>query len=195
MYLGKKIYHSRALGSVRLIVVLMSAILLLNLYFQTLQNPHFLDLGYRKIQDIFRYHWIYPQEIILYIVTVLIPSAYYGFIRGVRFFEKGLIFNRGLPFFNTTLLYKDIENYEVVNPKYLISIREKITEDQHMFGLGKVDRAVAIFDQSGIKGDFGTGHAADYMAKKKLILFFFIFGVLAALIQYFGWVRFFFNLL
>lgn len=173
----------------------MASILFLNLWFQTLKNSHFKELGYSTIQDVFLYHWLYPEELILYLITVLIPTIYYGFIRGVRFFEKGIIFNRGLPFFNTTVLYKDIKNYEVVNPKYLISIKVKVTEDEHMFSLSKVDRVVAILDQSGIQGDLGTGHASDHVAKKKLILFFFIFGVLAALTQYSGVIRYLFNLL
>lgn len=193
MYLGKKLYHSRALGSVKLISIIMGMILFLNLIFQTYNDPHFLKQIDQSLNGVFAFHWFYPQELFTYILTILIPCMYYGFIRGIKFFEKGVIFNRGLPFFNSTILYRDIEKYEVINPKYLISITEKHSGDEHMFGVGNVDRVIAILDQSGIPGDFGSSKKSDHLAKKKLILIIFIVGVVAALAQYFGFARYLFR--
>jgi hypothetical protein len=193
MYLGKKVYQSRAIGSVRLTIILLSFILLLNLFFQTMSDPHFLERGDNSLASILSFHWFYPQEIIIYLLTVLIPTLYYSFIRGVRFFEKGVIYNKGLPFFNSTILYRDIEKYEVVHPKYLLAITEKETKDAHLFSISQLDRVVALLDQSGIKGDLGSYSVSDHSAKKKLILLFFIFGVFTALIQYSGVVRYLFR--
>ena len=193
MYLGKKVYQSRAIGSVRLTIILLSFILFLNLLSQTLSDPHFLEMGDKSLRAILSFHWFYPEELITYIITILIPTFYYSFIRGVRFFEKGMIYNKGLPFFNTTILYKNIEKYEVIHPKYLLSVTEKETDETHMFSISQLDRVLAILDQSGIKGDLGTSTNKDHKAKMKLIMFFFIFGVLAALIQYFGLVRYIFR--
>lgn len=193
MYLGKKIYHSRALPSIKLIVISIATILLFNLIFQTYKDPAFVKLGDESVRAVLRYHWYYPEELIIYLLTIFIPTIYYGFIRGIRFFEKGVIFNRGLPFFNTTILYKDIEKYEIVHPKYLLSIKQKVSEDVHMFGLGNIDRALAILDQSDIQGDLGSSTNSDHKAKKKLILYIVLFGVAAAIVQHFGLVRLIFR--
>ena len=193
MFLGKKIYHSRALGSVKWIVTSVSLILLSNLFFQTLNDAQFLDQGDKSFRAIWSYHLFYPQELIIFILSVFIPAIYYGYIRGVRFYEKGLIFNRGLPFFNMTVHYNNIKSYEVLNEKHLISITLADSKDDLMFSVGNLDRVVALFDQSGIQGDLGSSASSDYKAKKKLVLVVMIFGVLAALLQYSGLIRYLFR--
>lgn len=183
-------YQSRAVGSVRLIIIIISFILILNLLFQTLSDPQFIAQNDNSLGAILNFHFFYPHELVLFLLTVIVPAIYYGFIRGVRFYEKGIIYNKGLPFFNATILYRDIEKYEVVHPKYLLSVTEKGTADTHLFSIAQLDRVVAILDQSGIKGDLGSSSISDHKAKRKLILFFFAFGILAALIQYSGLIRY-----
>lgn len=161
--------------------------------FQTYSDPHFMQYEDKSLSALFRFHTIYPQEIVIFLLTIFIPALYYGFIRGIKFYEKGVIFNRGLPFFNTVILYKDIEKYEIIHPKYLVSITERSSGDDHLFGVEKIDRVIAIFDQSGIKGEFESANVADHKAKKKLILIIVLFGILAALVQHFGVIRFLFR--
>jgi hypothetical protein len=114
---------------------------------------------------------------------------YYGFIRGASFHENGVIINKGLPFFNTIIFYKDIEGYEVIHPKFFMSIRHKLTEDEILFSINSIDRVVAILDQQGISGNLGERVKTDFNTHKKLILFFLISGVVVGLVQYSGIVR------
>lgn len=171
----------------------ISMVLILNLYYQTFNDPTFLSQEERDFTAVVSFHLFYPQELILYLLSILLPSIYYGFIRGVRFFEGGVLINRGLPFFNIYINYSDIKNFEIIHKKHFISIKLKETEDDHLFTVNDIDRVLAIFDQQHIQGDLGGKARPDQSAHKKLILIFLVCGILFSLVQYFGLARFIFR--
>ena len=187
--LGKKLYRSTALPSLKLMAVVIPLVLFFNLYFQTNSDEFFLKNYGGGFQDIIDFHLKYPEEFITYFLAALLPSIYYGFIRGVRFYEKGIIINKGLPFFNLYIPYEVIKKYEVINQKHFMSITRKDTEDDYMFTVNNMDRVLAILDQNHIEGNLGGNAKNDQPAHKKLILFFLIAGVLVALLQYSGFIR------
>lgn len=196
MDFGKRLYHSTGILTIKLLAALISSILFLNLNFQTLVSEHFnsfvmeegLDSA-GKFWQVLQYHMVYPEEYIFFAVTVLLPAIYYGFIRGVTFYQKGVSINRGLPFFKMSVPYDQIKNYEIIHPKFFLAITHKETGDDIMFTVNDVDRVLAILDQFGIQGDLGKKARIDHGAHVKLLLFFIFSGVLMALVQYSGWIR------
>lgn len=173
--------------------MLISIVLLLNLFFQTFGDEAFQKMGDLSLMGVIKFHIFYPYELIMYLCTIFIPAIYYSFIRGVRFHEHGIIVNRGLPYFNFTILYKDISKYEILQSNHFLSITSMVTEDDYMFTVNDLDRVLAILDQHNINGDLGKSAAGDRAAHKKLALFILIVGVLVSLIQYSGFIRQFFR--
>lgn len=185
--LGKKLYKSRALPSARLFLLSVCAGLLVNLYYSTLSDPSFIEKGRYGLRAVWRFHLMYPEELISFILFVIAPSLYYGLIRGITFFEKGIVINRGLPFFNHCVHYENIKEYRMVNPKYLMSVIRKDTEDEILFTICDPDRAVAIMDQQEITGKLGgEAYVTTMSAHKKFFIFVIFFGMLVFLIQHFG---------
>ncbi len=193
MELGKKLYQSSAMPAIKSMAILISITLFLNLYFQTYSDPTFLKENTSGFKAIVNFHTMYPAEFLLYFFAVLVPAIYYGFIRGVRFFEHGMVINRGLPFFNMVVDYATIEKYEMINQKHFLAITRKDTEDEYMFSVNKIDRALAILDQHHIKGLLGKEAKTDQGAHKKLFIIFIFVGIVMALIQYSGFIRQFFR--
>lgn len=193
MNLGKKLYHSTAMPSIKVMAIIISIVLFLNLYFQTFNDKIFIESGSFHFMDVINFHLFYPEGFLLYVLTILIPAIYYGFIRGVRFFEKGMVINKGLPFFNMVIPYESIYRFEIINQKHFMSVTSKDTEDDYMFTVNKMDRVLAILDQNHIQGDLGEAAKQDLSAHRKLILFFLIMGIVVSLIQYSGLIRQFFR--
>ncbi|MBT4722173.1 hypothetical protein HOB30_00255 [Candidatus Falkowbacteria bacterium] len=177
------------MASIKLISVVISCILLLNLYFQTTSDPLFQKIGKSGFEAILSFHFKYPEGLILYALTIFLPALYFGFIRGVRFHENGVIINRGLPFFNMMIPYDVIERFEIIDQKYYMAIFRKDTEDEYMFTINDIDRVLAIFDQHHIKGDLGQRSKPDKSAHLKLVLFFMLAGILLAIFQYSGFLN------
>jgi hypothetical protein len=73
-------------------------------------------------------------------------------IRGVGFYEKGFVYNRGLPFFNKAILYSEIKTYKLLHPKKAISIHST-KGDVFVIADNTVERVIAILDQHNIQGD------------------------------------------
>lgn len=189
MELGKRLYKSTALRTLKVTAIAMNVVVLLNLYFQTINDQLFLSRADHSLKGVWNFHLFYPEELIIYLIFILFPSIYYGFIRGVSFFENGIVINRGLPFFKYVIPFNEIESFEVIHPKFLMAIKHKNTEDDILFSIRHIDRAVAILDQHGVKGDLGRKLKGDWNSRKKLVLFFIIAGGLMALIQYSGIIR------
>lgn len=196
MKLGKKLYHSTSIFTIKLLATIIFLILFANLNFQTLTSAEFnqfvlengLDEASRFYQ-VFRFHAVYPEEYIVFCITVLFPVFYYGFFRGVTFYEKGVRINKGLPFFNNVIFYNQIEKYEIIHPKFFLSITQKETDDDILFTVNNVDRVLAILDQNDIHGDLGKKARMDHGAHQKLLIFFVGAGILMAIIQYSGLIR------
>jgi hypothetical protein len=193
MNLGKKLYQSSAMPSIKAMAVIIGVVLFLNLYFQTFNDPSFIRAGLYSFKDVINFHIFYPEGFIIYVLTILLPAIYYGFLRGVRFYEKGIIINKGLPFFNMVVPFESISKFEVINQKHFMSITRKDTEDDYMFSVNQIDRVLAILDQNHISGDLGGSARGDHSAHKKLILFFLVIGIFISLLQYSGFIRQFFR--
>ena len=194
--LGKKIYRSSSILTVKIIAVLIFSILFLNLNFQTLTSAEFNQFiseqnieKVGKISQVLKFHWVYPDEYLFFFITVFLPAIYYGFVRGVSFHERGVLINKGLPFFNSVVLYDQILHYEIIHPKFFLAIRQKDTGDDILFTVNDVDRVLAILDQNNISGDLGVKAKRDASAHQKLLIFFMASGVMMALIQYSGFIR------
>jgi hypothetical protein len=190
---GKKLYKSTALKMVKVLAILISFALFFNLYAHTVQLDIFLKEGWEGRIKFWAYHLANPAELLTYILFVLLPALYYGFIRGVVFFEKGILYNKGLPTFNSFIPYSDIKSFEVISQKHFMSIKSKSTDDEILFSINDMDRVVAILDQNGIKGSLGLDIKKDMAAHKKLGIFFILVGALMYMIQYFGVVRLLFG--
>jgi hypothetical protein len=189
MNIGKKLYHSTSMPSIKVMAIMIAGVLFLNLYFQTLSDPAFLNEGKEGFSAIINFHLFYPEEFFLYLITIFLPAIYYGFIRGVSFYENAIIINRGLPFFSLVIPYNSIKKFEIINRKHFMSITNKETEDDYMFTVNDIDRVLAILDQQHISGDLGYKATSDHAAHKKLIFFFVLVGIIVSLLQYSGFVR------
>ena len=185
--LGKKLYKSRALPSAKIFLLMVCVGLFVNLYYATLSDPIFIKRGLEGPKGVWSFLLMYPEELITFILFVLAPSIYYGFIRGITFFEEGIVINRGLPFFNHCVRYKHIKEYRMVNPRYLMSVVRKDTEDEILFTICDQDRAVAIMDQQEISGKLGSeDYATTMSAHKKFFIFVIFFGLVVFCIQHYG---------
>jgi hypothetical protein len=184
---GKRLYKSSALKQFMWIYISIALLLLLNLTLQTMSDPLFVKSFKNTFSDVVSFHVKYPQDFLTYILTIFIPAIYYSFIRGIVFYEQGMRINRGFPFFNRSLAYKDIEQYKVIHPKFLMGVKRKDIGEEFIFTVKDVDRVIAIFDQHNIKGELGDeAFKKTLSVNKKLVIFFISFSILMFFIQYFG---------
>ena len=102
---GKKLYKTSMLNFFRLIVLAIVVFFFNDYYLETISDDRFFKMVHvgstgRRILDFFEFNIKYPADFISFFCIVLVPAFYFSFIRGVRFHEKGFVFNRGIPFFN-----------------------------------------------------------------------------------------------
>lgn len=193
MDLGKKVYRSTAIGTIKLMAMLIIIVLFTNLYLQTFNDPEFSTLEVKDFMAIVNFHIRYPYDILSFIFFILGPCYYYGFIRGVSFYENGMIINKGLPFFNLEIPYSAIDKYEIIHSRMFMSIKRSDTGEDLLFAVNDVDRAISIFDQNNIQGDLAN-HEKDTMSvHTKLVIFFIAIGIAVMLGQSLGLSRFLFR--
>ncbi len=178
---GKKLYKSTAIKSIKALLLSIMIVLGANILIQVLQSDKI-----ERFSGLYDYFLFYPEDLLIYLLLILIPGLYYSFIRGVVFYENGLTVNKGFPFFNMFIPYSNIQSYEMLQDKHLISINLKQQEDDLMLSIKDIDRAVAIFDQNHIKGDLGNNVVIDYSNRRKLILFFLVTGIFVFSWHYFS---------
>jgi len=184
---GKVLYKSKALKQFRWVYLSIAILLLGNLILQTLSDPIFMKTFTNSFKDLVLFHVKYPEDFITYVLTILIPAIYYSFVRGIVFFENGMSINRGLPFFNRSISYKDVETYKVIHPSFLMGVKRKDTDEEFIFTIKDIDRVIAIFDQHNITGKLGDEEFKNTLSvNKKLVIFFISFSVLMFFVQYFG---------
>lgn len=189
--LGKRIYTSRMLWPLRLLVLGVFLFLLVNLFLQTSNDPNYTKWSDNSFVGILRFHLFYPEELLMFVATVFVPAFYYGMVRSIRFFENGIIINRGLPFFNREIFYSQIKSYKIVHPKYLISIVRSDMEDEILLSVSNMQRAIAIFDNHSIPGDLGNKEFKEsFSVNKKFVLYVLIFAIIVFFFQYFGLARY-----
>ena len=185
--IGKKLYRTAALTQFKIAFILIAVWVLVNLYFKTYSDPDFIALKDLSLIGVIKFHYRYPVQIIGYLLGTLLPAIYYAFIRGIYFFEDGLVINRGLPFLNHCVKYKDIASFKIVHAKYLMSLRRKDVDEDLLFTIQDINRAVAIFDQHGIQGDLKSQFdEKNISSNKKTIIYFLIFGAIISVMQYSG---------
>lgn len=150
--LGKKLYKTSMLNIFRLGIFAIVLFFFNDFYLETFTYEKFQADGRFKILDVLNYHYRYPYEFFVFFGLIIIPAIYYGVIRGVRFHEKGFVYNRGLPFFNKAVPYSEIKTYKLLHPKKAISIHSE-KGDVFVIADNTVERVIAILDQHNIKGD------------------------------------------
>ena len=149
---GKKLYKTSMLNIFRLIILAITLFFMNDFYLETFTYEKFQLARRFRILDVLEFHFNYPLEFIIFFCLIIIPAAYYGLIRGVRFHEKGFIYNKGLPFLNRKILYSEVKTYKLLHPKKAISIHTKSGE-VYVIADNNADRVISILDQHDIRGD------------------------------------------
>lgn len=187
---GKKIYRTAMIAPFRLVLIALMVFFYHDFYLETFQEAKFIARGQFGFFDVWSFHYRYPYEILFLSLLVLTPAIYYGFIRGVRFYEKGYLFNRGLPFFNTWVGYDEVEKYKLLLPKAIIAIFIKAGEI-HVIADGNIERIIAILDQHGAQGDLAQDAYVRLIQNvRKFFLVVLTFTVALYMVKKFGWLRF-----
>lgn len=186
-HIGKKLYRSTALPHFKVAFILIGAWILINLYYKTFSDPDFIAMGDITFQGVLNFHRDYPVQVIGYFFGTFLPAIYYAFVRGIVFFEDGIVINRGLPFLNHCVKYKDIESFKILHNKYLMSLKRKDVDEELLFTIRDIDRAVAIFDQHAIQGDLKSQFdEKNITVSRRTIIYFLVFGIIVSVIQYSG---------
>lgn len=194
MDLGKKVYRSTAIWTVKIMALVIIVVLFINLYFQTFNDPEFATFENRGLKEFFMFHVKYPYDLLSYIFFILIPCIYYGFIRGLSFYENGIFINRGAPFYNTSIKYSDISRYKIIHSKLLMAIKLKNSSKEVFFTIKSVDRAISIFDQQGIPGDLKSKMQLPVNMHNKVMVLIISVGIAVAIGQTSLWLsRFLFR--
>lgn len=180
--LGQKIYTTKTILSIKLMAGLACVALLINLYYQTFNDPEYTKYLVQNFSQFMAFHLKYPYDILSYIFFIFVPSIYYSFIRGASFFENGIIINRGFPFYNESILYKNVLSYEIIHSKMMIAIRLK-TGKEIIFGVSDLDRVLSIFDQHDVSGDLKAQNKIKFSIHSLITVFFFLMGLSVAIGQ------------
>lgn len=157
--LGKKLYKTGMINIFRLIILSVVIFFTNDFILDTYTYEKFQLLRTFKLLDILEYHYKYPSEFAAFFFVILGPSFYYSFIRGVRFHEKGFVYNRGIPFMNRIVLYSEIETYKMLHPTLVLAIHTKKGE-VYVIADNSVERIVAILDQHNIQGNLAQDEYA-----------------------------------
>jgi hypothetical protein len=184
--LGKKLYKTSMLNIFRLGIFALVLFFFNDFYLDTFTYEKFQVLRRFKFLDVFDYHLKYPREFISFFCLILIPAFYYSLIRGVRFYEKGFIYNRGLPFFNKAIIYSDIKTYKLLHPNKAISIHSN-NGDVFVIADNTAERVIAILDQHNIQGDLAQDDYVRLISNyKKFLLMVIGFTVFVFVIKRLG---------
>ena len=150
--LGKRIYKTSMLNLFRFVILGIVTFFVNDFILETYTYENFDSLKRFRILDVIEYHYRYPGEFVTFLCLIIFPAFYYAFIRGVRFFEKGFVFNRGLPFMSKTILYSDVKVYKLLHPNYIVSIHTH-KGDAFLIADNSIERVIGILDQHNIQGD------------------------------------------
>lgn len=149
--LGKKLYRTGLLNLLRLVIFMVVVFFINDFILETYSYKKFEPTGHFLLIDVIKYHYKYPAEFITFFCMIIVPAFYYVCVRGTRFYEKGFVFNRGLPFLNKTVLYEDVKGYKFLHPKHLLSINTQ--NETFIIMDNNLERVIAILDQHNIQGD------------------------------------------
>lgn len=184
--LGKRLYKSSMLNIFRLVILAIVIFFVNDFILNTYTYDKFQADGRFKIIDVIQYHYKYPAEFITFFLLIIVPAFYYAFIRGVRFHEKGFVFNRGLPFMNTTVLYSDVKTYKLLHPKHIVTIHSA-KGGIYLIADNSAERIIAILDQHNIQGDLARDDYANLITNfRKFIIVVLSFTLVVFLMTKFG---------
>lgn len=180
--LGKKLYKTSMLNIFRLIILAIVVFFLNDFILNTYTYEKFQISGRFKIIDVIEYHYRYPREFITFFFLIIVPAFYYAFIRGIRFYDKGFVFNRGLPFMNKTVMYDEIKTYKLLHPKHVVTIHTG-KKDVFLIADNSVERVIAILDQHNIQGDLAQDDYVNLITNfRKFIIVVLSFTVVVFLL-------------
>ena len=187
---GKKVYRTSMLGSFRFIMLILAFSFYRDFYLETFQEPKFLEKGLFGFWDVVQYHWHYPVEIITLSILVLMPIIYYGLVRGVRFYEKGYLFNKGLPFVNVWVPYAEVKQYKLLLPRSILAMFTH-AGDVHLVADGNIERVIALLDQHNVPGDLAQDAYVRLLTNiRNFFLVVLTFTGVLFLVKQFGWLRY-----
>ena len=170
----------------RLIVLLIVVFFFNDFYLETFTHENFQLEARFKILDVLHYHFRYPGEFITFFCLIIIPAVYYAFIRGVKFHEKGFIFNKGVPFLNVEIPYSDVKLYKLLHPEYAISVMT-YSGDVFVIADNDMQRVIALLDQQNIKGNLARDDYTKLIANyRKFILVVLGFTAFLFILKKFG---------
>lgn len=168
--LGKKLYKTGMVNIFRLMILAVVVFFSNDFILNTYTYEKFQLVGRFKILDVIDYHLKYPNEFITFFFIILVPAFYYAFIRGVRFYDKGFVYNRGLPFLNRAVAYSDVKLYKLLHPKHVVTIHTQ-KGDVFVIADNSVERVIAILDQHNIQGDLAGDDYASLITNFKKFTF------------------------
>ena len=184
--LGKKLYKTSMLNIFRSVILAIVIFFLNDFVLDTYTYEKFQAVGRFKFLDVIQYHLKYPNESITFFLVIIVPAIYYSFIRGVRFHEKGFVYNRGLPFMNKEILYSDVKIYKLLHPKHVITIHTQ-KNDVFLIADNAVERVIAILDQHNIPGDLARDDYASLITNvKKFVVVVLSFTLAVFLLKKLG---------
>ncbi|WP_408097237.1 hypothetical protein ACJVC5_19570 [Peredibacter sp. HCB2-198] len=184
--LGKKLYKTSMLNVFKLVILAVVVFFTNDFILDTYTYEKFQAIGRFKILDVLNYHYRYPNEFITFFLIVIVPAIYYAFIRGVRFCEKGFVYNRGLPFMNKEVLYTDVKSYKLLQPNHVITIHTQ-KGDVFVIADNNIERVIAILDQHNIPGDLARDdYSRLLMNAKKFLIVVLTFTLVVFLLKKFG---------
>ncbi len=166
---GKKIYRTSMLYPMKWFLFALFLFFYHDLYLATFGELKFLETQDFSLFGVIRFHLKYPIEFITLTSLVLPSFLYFAFFRGVVFYEKGILYNRGIPFLNTWIPYSDCSSYRLVSAKALIALTTK-TSEVYLIGSNNMSRVIAALDQHEVKGELGT---SEYIKLAKNLKTFF----------------------
>lgn len=186
---GKKIYRASLLAPFRIVMFALAFFFYRDFYLSTFQEEKFLAGGKLGFWDVLNYHYRYPTELAILSLLMLTPIIYYGFIRGARFYEKGYVFNQGLPFFNIWVPYNEIQQYKLLLPKSILAIFTK-AGDIHVVSDGHIERIIGVLDQHNVPGDLAQDAYVRLIQNvRKFFMVVLAFTVALYAVNKLGWLR------
>lgn len=187
--LGKRLYRTSMLSLFRVLVLGVVIFFINDFYLETITNTTFQEMmadqtpsRLVRFLTFFRYHFKYPIDLINLLLVVIFPAIYFAFIRGVRFHEKGFLFNKGVPFLDSTVLYPEVKSYKLLHPKQAIWLTTS-GGDSFIIADNDIERVIAILDQHNIQGDLAVDQYVKLVSNyKRLVVFcitafFIIFAI------------------
>lgn len=180
---GKKVYKTKSTKVIKALALTSITFLIVNLYFQTFNDPVFAKSYDGSFNDVVKFHLKYPYDILSYFFFILLPSIYYGFIRGNIFYQNVVVLNRGLPWYKRVISYDKIASFEIIHASLMVAIKLKDSGKKYIFGVSDVDRVISIFDKNNVPGDLEDQDTIKLSVNSMIMIFFLLMGFAVALGQ------------